>query len=144
MTVHWTDLPAGEVYAVQVRSTVTDPSLAEYTNKAIVTVNGESMTTSAETKHETASGTGDGTKAPTPSEPSTPTPSNLPSFPPNNGNPTLPPATTTPTPAVTVAQLAHTGSGLDTPWIAVGAVTFLAGAALLAFSMRRRAPRHRN
>jgi uncharacterized surface anchored protein len=139
MTVHWTNLPAGEVYAVQVRSTVTDQSLAEYTNKATVTVNGESMTTSAETMHETASGTGTGTKTPTPSEPSTPTPSNSPSFPPNNGNSPLPPAATTPAKAVTEAQLAHTGSGLDITWIALGAATFLAGAALLAFSMRTRA-----
>ena len=89
LTVTWTGLPAGEYTEVELVNTVTDPTLASYSNSGTVTINGFIAPVGSHLARTDGGGTGIG---------STPTP--------NTTSPTTTPSTTTrptTTPSTTTA-----------------------------------------
>ncbi|MDQ1730974.1 MAG: hypothetical protein QOK10_1133 [Pseudonocardiales bacterium] len=161
-TATWTGLPPGEQAELWIRATITDPSLTEYRNTGTVTINGIPTPVSAVQKRTTATGSGNGSDAPTTSAPTTPAPTTpapttpaptSPSTSQVNNAPT-PPSSTTPTTPTTAAvssppagptssatppaaALATTGSGPGAG-IALASVLLASGAALMLTARRAR------
>ncbi|HEV7171399.1 Ig-like domain-containing protein [Pedococcus sp.] len=101
LKVAWTGLPAGEYTEVALVNTVTDPTLASYSNSGTVTVNGVISPVGSHLARTDGGGTGVGsTPTPTTTSPTTTPPTTTPST-------TAPPTTTTPPTATAPVTADH-------------------------------------
>jgi LPXTG-motif cell wall-anchored protein len=66
LTVTWDNLPAGEYVQMYVQATPTNTTQNSYTNNGLVTMNGQDQPVGTQHDRTTASGSGDGTAATTP------------------------------------------------------------------------------
>jgi Bacterial Ig domain len=126
LTVTWVGLPAGEYTEVQLTNTITDPTLASYTNAGTVSIDGANVPVESQLIRTNAGGSGIGTPVPTTTTkpPTTKPPTTSPTTkPPTTTAPaiTAPPTTTTPPPVggtMSASTEAAPGSAGKTPVLA--------------------------
>lgn len=155
LTVTWSDVRPGEYTQIRVDSAVTDASLAEYTNRATVTVSGVDTPVDSTVRRTDGGGTGVGTPT-TPPSPTTTTTTATPPATTTTTVPTAPPTTSSapPRPSSTALSMGTTGgsatstggasalayTGARILALTVAGATLLASGLVLSVSTRRRRP----